>query len=180
MIDYKDYSLGLKLEDFETDEEKYIYFFLSKPGNITSGGKLKEPLTLYQKIINYMMKQGRNTGKKEKCHNQLLSITKKLEEKGNSSLILLKAVINGMPKYSVRRQKKGSGVITRAVYLSLTKRLIFSLKSLFGPVSKSRKRKKNYTELIYNEIYSCFKKDSNSEMIRKKNEAENMAKSSNY
>lgn len=182
MIDYSDYTLGLNIDDFQTIEEKYLYSYFSKKGNLLSGGKKRSPISLLEKVVNYMMKQGRNTGKKEKCYNQLCSIITQLEEKENKNgvYILIKSIFNGMPYMGIRRERRGSGNITRAVYLSLDKRLIFSLSSLTKTLASVRKRKKGYQESFVREVLLCYNNDPSSDMIKKRKESELMAKSSNY
>ena len=182
IIDFTDYSLGLSLDDFETIEEKYNYSFISKKGNILSGGVKRQSISFFEKICNYLMKQGRNTGKKEKCYNQLVQILESIQEQTNKDpvLIFVKAILKGMPLRSIRRERRGSGKITRAVYLSPNKKLIFSVGTLTRELSQKRKRSKGYIESFAKEIILAYKGDPSSILLVKRKEAEAYAESSNY
>ena len=181
-MNYKDFSLGLKPEDFDQEETKFLYWYVSQKGNILSGGVKRFPVTFLEKLVNHMMKQGRNTGKKTMCYNQLERIIKNLAliENKPGILVLVKGIFNLMPRVAVRREKRGSGVITRAIYFSPHRRVVEGLCNLTNFLSKKRKRKENYEKCFLREILLCYRKDSSSELLKKKKELQTLAKNSNY
>lgn len=182
IVSFTDYTLGLNQSLFDSLEHKANYNFISVKGNILSGGNKQTALTFLEKVSNYMMKQGRNTGKKEMCYNQLTEVLTEIEKSTglNPILVFTKAIFNGMPLRSIRREKKGSGKITRAVYLSPSKKLIFSLSTLTKELASKRKRNKSYVSSFVKEIILAYNKDSTSILISKRRESEAYADSSNY
>jgi len=182
MIEFSDYTLGVTIENFSSEEHRYLYSFISEKGNILSGGKKQIRLNFFEKLCNYMMKQGRNTGKKQLCFSLLLKILEKLdlEFPGKARTILLTAIFNGMPFRTVRRERRGSGKITRAVYLSPSRKIVFALSVLTKDLASKRKRNKSYVDCFVKEISSAYKKESTSILVMRRKESEAAAESSNY
>jgi len=182
MINFTDFSLGVKEEDFENLDEKFSYYYVSTKGNILTGGNKRLAINFFEKVCNTMMKQGRNTGKKEKCYLQFTQIINQLsiKKEGQGVLVFLKAIFKSMPTRSVRRERRGSGKITRAVYLSPSKRIIFVLSNLTKDLSLKRKRNKSYVQCFVNEILLAYHNDNSSMLLQKRREAQASADSSNY
>jgi ribosomal protein S7 len=182
IIDFTDITLGVTQNDFTTPEHLYNYKYISQRGNILSGGNKRENLTFFEKVCNYMMKQARNSGKKEMCFIQLNQILEKISSQTglNSKLVFLKAIFNGMPFRSIRRERRGSGKITRAVYLTPGKKLIFALTTITKELAGRRKRNKSYVDSFVREIILAYEKDNSSILLIKRKEAEAYADSSNY
>jgi ribosomal protein S7 len=169
-------------DSLEKQEHKFFYQLLNEEKLLVTGGRRNRYLSLEEKFVNCLMKQGRNTGKKNKTYNIFLKTLEKIgtNSKNDPLSVFYKAIFEGMPYRGVRRQKKGSKTITKGIYYSNYKRLIISINNLTLFVSKNRKKKRGIIEELSKEIILASTRDSSSYLISKKIELEKLEKDSNY
>jgi len=161
--------------------QTYRGFISKKIQNAPSKEKYYLKKSLYDRIIcKIMSNKGKNTGKKIKIKNIIDSSLKILENEFLSpgSALLVLALVKAVPNYTIRSLKFGSGSLTRAVKLTVSKKISWFLKNLVKAIN-SNKGKKNLKDLIVKEFSLILNKSLESKIIKAKIQATTQAERAN-
>lgn len=141
-------------------------------------GKSKIPIT--ERFCCYMMKKGRNSGKKllaMKCLEDAFIIIKNLTGQ-NPLQIFVDAIVNSGPREDSARIGRGGAMKRTSVDVSPTRRLNIALFLLAKGIRMSAvKNVKTFAECISDELIAAAKASPNSFAVKKKDEIERVAKS---
>lgn len=132
---------------------------------------LKVPL--WNRLCNKMMNYSHNTtGKKVKQERLLSRALRDVRKSEYPTLVLLKALLYSVPNEDVRRLPHGSGVLTKAVQLTVSRKITWFLKTLVAPLYRSNKKFEVKFNQILDEIFALSPK---SEVLKKKRELQTSA-----
>lgn len=136
--------------------------------------------SLLDRLVGKLMNNNKHsTGKKVKVKNLVCKILEPLKKPELTlSATLLLYLVRSVPNYDIRRQKYGSGLLTRAVRLTVYRKIVWYLSSLSNYV-KSRKPRGNLVDLLTTEFKELETSSSRSVLLTKKKECEQNAAKSN-
>ncbi|MHC1567266.1 MAG: 30S ribosomal protein S7 [Candidatus Syntropharchaeia archaeon] len=177
---------------WETEEVKINDIGLERYINLEypilhSGGKhQKRPFGKYQisiveRLINKMMRGGRNTGKKCKAHKIVKKAFEIIHDRTNENplQVLVNAIENAGPREEVVRLKYGGISVLKAVDTTPQRRIDQALMNIAKGAQKSAfKSKRPIEECLASEIIGAARYDTKVFSIAKKDEKERVAKAS--
>lgn len=134
--------------------------------------------SLYCRFINKIMsRKSTNTGKKKKAENLVESVLKEKAKKYNieEPYLLILLLVKSVPNFTIRRIKFGSGTITKAVRLTLLKKISWFLSS-FAQFFKTRRP---FHELFSEEIDYIMNDSPKSKILALKRECISNAQKAN-
>ncbi len=140
----------------------------------------KQNVFIVERLINKVMRKGRNTGKKILAYNIVKEAFEIIEKKTkkNPLQVLVDAIINAGPREEIVRLKYGGIAVPKAVDTSSLRRVDVALRNICeGARLASFKSKKNIAECLADEIIAAANNDSRSYAVSKKEEVERVAKS---
>ncbi len=151
----------------------------------THGRHAKEPfgkqkVFIVERLINKVMRKGRNTGKKILAYNIVKEAFEIIEKrtKKNPLQVLVDALVNAGPREEVVRLKYGGIAVPKAVDTSSLRRLDVALRNIAeGARLAAFKSKKSIAQALADEIIAAANNESRSYAIAKKEEVERVAKS---
>ena len=140
----------------------------------------KQNVFIVERLINKVMRKGRNTGKKmlaydivKKAFDIIYERTKK-----NPIQVLVDAIINAGPREEVVRLKYGGIAVPKSVDTSSLRRVDVALRNICeGARQRAFKNPKSIAECLAEEIILAAKNDPKSYAVAKKEEVERIAKS---
>ncbi len=174
-------------EEVEVKDPALKNYICLKPRFVphTHGRHANEPFAkqnvfIVERLINKVMRKGRNTGKKHLAYNivkEAFEIIHKKTKK-NPLQVLVDALVNAGPREEVVRLKMGGIAVPKAVDTSSLRRLDIALRNIAeGARLAAFKSKKSIAECLADEIIAAANNDSRSYAIAKKEEVERIAKS---
>ncbi len=135
---------------------------------------------IVERLINKVMRKGRNTGKKILAYNIVKEAFEIIEKKTkkNPLQVLVDALVNAGPREEVVRLKYGGIAVPKAVDTSSLRRLDVALRNIAeGARLAAFKSKKSIAQALADEIIAAANNESRSYAITKKEEVERVAKS---
>jgi len=165
------------LRNYINLEPRYVPHTHGRHANIPFA---KQKVFIVERLINKVMRKGRNTGKKILAYSIVKEAFEIIEErtKKNPIQVLVDALVNAGPREEVVRLKYGGIAVPRAVDTSSLRRLDIALRNIAeGARIASFKSKKTIAECLAEEIISAANNDNRSYAISKKEEVERVAKS---
>ncbi|MEM0361072.1 MAG: 30S ribosomal protein S7 [Sulfolobales archaeon] len=142
-------------------------------------GKAEVPIV--ERLINKLMRPGRNTGKKHLAYNIVKTAFELINIKtGENPLqVLVRAVENAAPREETTRIMYGGIIYHVAVDVSPQRRVDIALKNLVdGARLASFKSQKSIEECLADELIAAANNDPKSYAVAKKEEVERIALSS--
>ena len=140
----------------------------------------KQKVFIVERLINKVMRKGRNTGKKILAYNIVKEAFEIIEKKTkkNPLQVLVDALVNAGPREEVVRLKYGGIAVPKAVDTSSLRRLDVALRNIAeGARLAAFKSKKSIAQALADEIIAAANNESRSYAITKKEEVERVAKS---
>jgi len=140
----------------------------------------KQKVFIVERLINKVMRKGRNTGKKILAYNIVKEAFEIIEKrtKKNPLQVLVDALVNAGPREEVVRLKYGGIAVPKAVDTSSLRRLDVALRNIAeGARLAAFKSKKSIAQALADEIIAAANNESRSYAIAKKEEVERVAKS---
>ncbi|ELQ76297.1 Ribosomal protein S7 [Trachipleistophora hominis] len=141
-------------------------------------GKSRIPIT--ERFCCYMMKKGRNSGKKllaMRCLEDAFTIVHILTGQ-NPLQVFVDAIINSGPREDSARIGRGGAMKRTSVDVSPTRRLNIALFLLSRGIRESAmKNVRTFAECIAEELIAAAKASPNSYAVKKRDEIERVAKS---
>ena len=140
----------------------------------------KQNVFIVERLINKVMRKGRNTGKKmlaydivRRAFDIIYQKTKK-----NPIQVLVDAIINAGPREEVVRLKYGGIAVPKSVDTSSLRRIDVALRNICeGARQRAFKNPKSIAECLAEELILASKNDPKSYAVAKKEEVERIAKS---
>ncbi|MEM2021223.1 MAG: 30S ribosomal protein S7 [Zestosphaera sp.] len=142
-------------------------------------GKAGVPIT--ERLINHLMKHGRNTGKKHLAYNIVKSAFEliHLRTKENPLQVLVRAIENAGPREETTRIMYGGIVYHVAVDVAPLRRVDLALRYMTDGARQSAfKSSRSIAECLADEVIAAASNDPKSYAITKKEETERIALSS--
>ena len=137
--------------------------------------KLKVPL--WNRLCNKMTCYNKHSsGKKKKQQKLLLQALKELDYPYSPTVLLLKVLVKCIPNQDIRSLPHGSGVLTKTVELTISRKISLFLKLLTEPVYRGKKPFKKKLNTLIEEVLTSNPK---SFLLRKKKEYETSAQKAN-
>ncbi|RLI85762.1 MAG: 30S ribosomal protein S7 [Archaeoglobales archaeon] len=140
----------------------------------------KQNVFIVERLINKVMRKGRNTGKKMLAYNvvrEAFEIVHKKTRK-NPIQVLVDAITNAGPREEVVRLKYGGIAVPKSVDTSSLRRVDVALRNICeGARQRAFKNPKSIAECLAEEIILASKNDPKSYAVSKKEEVERIAKS---
>ncbi len=140
----------------------------------------KQDVFIVERLINKVMRKGRNTGKKMLAYNivrEAFDIIHRKTKK-NPIQVLVDAIINAGPREEVVRLKYGGIAVPKSVDTSSLRRVDVALRNICeGARQRAFKNPKSIAECLAEEIILASKNDPKSYAVSKKEEVERIAKS---
>jgi small subunit ribosomal protein S7 len=140
----------------------------------------KQKVFIVQRLINKVMRKGKNTGKKHLAYNivrEAFEIINKRTKK-NPLQVLVDAIINAGPREEVVRLKYGGIAVPKSVDTSSLRRVDVALRNICeGARQRAFKSTRSIAECLAEEIILASKNDPKSFAVAKKEEVERIAKS---
>ncbi len=140
----------------------------------------KQNVFIVERLINKMMRKGRNTGKKMLAYDivrQAFEIIHRKTKK-NPLQVLVDAIINAGPREEVVRLKYGGIAVPKSVDTSSLRRVDVALRNIAeGARLAAFKSKKSIAECLADELIAAANNDPKSYAVAKKEEVERVAKS---
>ncbi len=165
------------LKNYICLEPKYVPHTHGRHANVPFA---KQKVFIVERLINKVMRKGRNTGKKILAYNIVREAFEIIAKKtGKNPLqVLVDALVNAGPREEVVRLKYGGIAVPRAVDTSSLRRLDIALRNIAeGARLAAFKSKKSIAECLADEIIAAANNESRSYAIAKKEEVERVAKS---
>ncbi len=165
------------LKNYICLEPKYVPHTHGRHANVPFA---KQKVFIVERLINKVMRKGRNTGKKILAYNIVREAFEIIAKKtGKNPLqVLVDALVNAGPREEVVRLKYGGIAVPRAVDTSSLRRLDIALRNIAeGARIAAFKSKKSIAECLADEIIAAANNESRSYAIAKKEEVERVAKS---
>lgn len=156
----------------------FATYTLQKGSKNTMNYVLKK--SLFCRFVNKVMsRKGTNTGKKVKAYNLVFKSLNRLSAEKNlePNHLLVLAMVKSVPNFIIRRLKFGSGFITRAVRMTLLKKVSWFLKN-FADVLKARNTSFNQT--FGNQLEQILKDSPKSKILSMKRESIAAAQKANF
>ncbi|MCS7108023.1 MAG: 30S ribosomal protein S7 [Sulfolobales archaeon] len=142
-------------------------------------GKAEAPIV--ERLINKLMRPGRNTGKKHLAYNIVKTAFElvNLKTGENPIQILVRAIENVAPREETTRIMYGGIIYHVAVDVAPQRRVDIALKNLVdGAKSASFRSQKSIEECLADELIAAASNDPKSYAVAKKEEVERIALSS--
>ncbi|WP_457549495.1 30S ribosomal protein S7 [Archaeoglobus sp.] len=140
----------------------------------------KQNVFIVERLINKVMRKGRNTGKKMLAYDivrKAFDIIYKRTKK-NPIQVLVDALINAGPREEVVRLKYGGIAVPKSVDTSSLRRVDVALRNICeGARQRAFKSPKSIAECLAEELILASKNDPKSYAVSKKEEVERIAKS---
>ncbi|WP_457550555.1 30S ribosomal protein S7 [Archaeoglobus sp.] len=140
----------------------------------------KQNVFIVERLINKVMRKGRNTGKKMLAYDivrKAFDIIYKRTKK-NPIQVLVDAIINAGPREEVVRLKYGGIAVPKSVDTSSLRRVDVALRNICeGARQRAFKSPKSIAECLAEELILASKNDPKSYAVAKKEEVERIAKS---
>ncbi len=165
------------LKNYICLEPKYVPHTHGRHANVPFA---KQKVFIVERLINKVMRKGRNTGKKILAYNIVREAFEIIAKKtGKNPLqVLVDALVNAGPREEVVRLKYGGIAVPRAVDTSSLRRLDIALRNIAeGARIAAFKSKKSIAECLADEVIAAANNESRSYAIAKKEEVERVAKS---
>ncbi|BBG24514.1 30S ribosomal protein S7 [Sulfuracidifex tepidarius] len=141
----------------------------------------KSRISIVERLVNNVMRPGRNKGKKQLAYN-IVKMTFDIihERTGENPLqVLVRAIENSSPREEVTRIMYGGIVYYVAVDVAPQRRVDMALRHLVtGAKDSSFNNPKPIEEALADEIIAAFNNDNKSFAVKKKEEIERIALSS--
>ncbi|MCS7121981.1 MAG: 30S ribosomal protein S7 [Archaeoglobaceae archaeon] len=140
----------------------------------------KQEVFVVERLINKVMRKGKNTGKKHLAYNIVKKAFEIIEKKTkkNPLQVLVDAIVNAGPREEVVRLKIGGIAVPKAVDTSSLRRVDVALRNIAeGARIAAFKSKKSIEECLADEIIAAANNDTKSYAVSKKEEVERIAKS---
>ncbi len=140
----------------------------------------KQNVFIVERLINKVMRKGRNTGKKMLAYDIVRKAFDIIYErtKKNPIQVLVDAIINAGPREEVVRLKYGGIAVPKSVDTSSLRRVDVALRNICeGARQRAFKNPKSIAECLAEEIILAAKNDPKSYAVAKKEEVERIAKS---
>lgn len=140
----------------------------------------KQNVFIVERLINKVMRKGRNTGKKHLAYDIVRKAFDIIYEKTkkNPIQILVDAIINAGPREEVVRLKYGGIAVPKSVDTSSLRRVDVALRNICeGARQRAFKNPKSIAECLAEELILAAKNDPKSYAVAKKEEVERIAKS---
>lgn len=141
----------------------------------------KSRISIVERLVNNVMRPGRNKGKKQLTYN-IVKMTFDIihERTGENPLqVLVRAIENSSPREEVTRIMYGGIVYYVAVDVAPQRRVDMALRHLVtGAKDSSFNNAKPIEEALADEIIAAFNNDNKSFAVKKKEEIERIALSS--
>ncbi|WUR02763.1 ribosomal protein uS7 [Vairimorpha necatrix] len=142
--------------------------------------KTKANLSIINRFVNSLMRNGRNSGKKRLanvCVEDAFVIINCLTKK-NPLQVLVDAIINAGPREDTARVGRGGSMKRTAVDVSPSKRVSLAIQLLSNGIRSSAfKSRKSLAECIADELNNAAANSQNSYAVKKREEIERIAKS---
>lgn len=139
----------------------------------------KSDISIVERLINNLMRGGKNTGKKQQAMKFVRNAFNIIEEKTkkNPIQVLIDAISNAGPREEVVRLKYGGISVPKAVDTAPQRRVDTALRYIAtGVFQSSFKSKKTISECLAFELLAASNGDSKSFSINKKDSKERVAK----
>ncbi len=137
-------------------------------------------VSIIERLINFMMRTERFTGKKMKAYKavkEAMDIIHERTEK-NPVQILITAIEHSSPKEETTQIRYGGISVPKAVDVSPSRRTSIALSNnAKGAVKASYKNKRSISECLANELMNAAKGEKTSFAVSRKEEMERMAQS---
>jgi small subunit ribosomal protein S7 len=162
------------------------YINLTPTMNLHSGARHANKLfgkmnvNIVERLINGMMRTEHYTGKKFKAYRVVKEAMELIEKRANRNpvQVLVDAIENASPIEQTTRLRYGGINVPKAVDTSSSRRVDIALRNIcVGAKSKSFKTKKRIAKSLADEILLAANGSMDSIAIKKKEEAERIAKS---
>lgn len=140
----------------------------------------KQNVFIVERLINKVMRKGRNTGKKMLAYDIVRRAFDIIYErtKKNPIQVLVDAIINAGPREEVVRLKYGGIAVPKSVDTSSLRRVDVALRNICeGARQRAFKSPKSIAECLAEELILASKNDPKSYAVSKKEEVERIAKS---
>lgn len=140
----------------------------------------KQEVFIVERLINKVMRKGKNTGKKYSAYNIVKRAFEIIEKKTkkNPLQVLVDAIVNAGPREEVVRLKIAGVAVPKAVDTSSLRRVDVALRNIAeGARLCAFKSRKSIEECLADEIIAAANNDPKSYAISKKEEVERIAKS---
>lgn len=140
----------------------------------------KQEVFIVERLINKVMRKGKNTGKKYLAYNIVKRAFETIEKKTkkNPLQVLVDAIVNAGPKEEVVRLKIAGVAVPKAVDTSSLRRIDVALRNMAeGARLCAFKSRKSIEECLADEIIAAANNDPKSYAVSKKEEVERIAKS---
>lgn len=141
----------------------------------------KANVNIVERLINSIMRKGKNTGKKHLAYNMVKKAFDIIHEKTgqNPIQVLVKAIENAAPREETTRIKYGGIVYQQAVDVAPQRRVDLALRFIaLGAQQEAFRSKKPFYECLADEIIGAANYDMRRFSIAKKEEIERIAMSS--
>ncbi|MBI4362150.1 MAG: 30S ribosomal protein S7 [Euryarchaeota archaeon] len=171
------------MEEIQIKDPSIRQFIVLK-ANLHSGGhhakqQSKSQISVVERLINRLMRQKRNTGKKQMAtrtvHDAFDLIHR--QTKQNPLQILVDAISNAGPREEIVRLRYGGIAVPKAVDTSAQRRVDQALMYLAQGAQKGAfKSKRSLPESLAGELIAAAKFDVKTFAISRKEEKERMAK----
>lgn len=151
---------------------------------VTRGSKIKLHSnlrkSLLDRLVGKLMNNNKKTaGKKIKTLNLISkTLEKEKEQYTTLSRYLLLCLVKSVPNYDIRRQKYGSGFLTKAVRLTIARKISWFISTLFNHV-KSKRPRNSLIKILATEFSDLMSNSTRSALLTKKRECEQNAIKSN-
>eukprot|EP00917_Polyrhabdina_sp_WS-2016_P028908 GHVP01061614.1.p1 GENE.GHVP01061614.1~~GHVP01061614.1.p1 ORF type:complete len:214 (+),score=28.36 GHVP01061614.1:25-666(+) len=178
---YEDLEVAdLSLKDYIAIRDKACVYVPHTSGRYQVKRFRKAGCPIVERLVNSMMKKGRNSGQKVRAVRIVKSafeIIELLTDK-NPIQILVEAVQNGGPREDSTRIGSAGVIRRQAVDVSPLRRVNVAVTMLCNGARKASFRNaKTISECLADEIVNCAKGSSNSAAIKYKDETERTARS---
>ncbi|ADB58044.1 30S ribosomal protein S7 [Archaeoglobus profundus] len=140
----------------------------------------KQKVFIVERLINKVMRKGRNTGKKHLAYDIVREAFDIIYQrtKKNPIQVLVDAIINAGPREEVVRLKYGGIAVPKSVDTSSLRRVDVALRNICeGARQRAFKNPKSIAECLAEELILASKNDPKSYAVAKKEEVERIAKS---
>ncbi len=141
----------------------------------------KQKVFIVERLINKMMRKGKNTGKKMLAYDIVREAFEIIHRKTkkNPLQVLVDAIINAGPREEVVRLKYGGIAVPKSVDTSSLRRVDVALRNIAeGARLAAFKSKKSIAECLADELIAAANNDpGKSYAVAKKEEVERIAKS---
>ena len=138
----------------------------------------KAKVSIVERLINQLMRPGRNAGKKHLATNIVYMAFEiiELKTKGNPLQVLIRAIENAAPREETTRIMYGGILYHRAVDIAPLRRIDLALRYLAeGARTSSLGNPKTIEEALAEEIIAAANNSSESHAIKKREEIERIA-----